>query len=81
LTFWFNGAKLLISQQWRTLTVLADNLSTGEGIATKKTWDTNSGGQQEEQTTNSECEDPLQLQDMWSREELANSGSYFPKSV
>lgn len=66
---------LLVSEQRRSLAILADNLSAREGIAAQKSRHADSERKEEQDTTDGESEDPLQLQDGQLAKELADTGS------
>lgn len=66
---------LLVSEQRSTLAVLIDNLSTGEQlITTNKTGKSDKGGQNKEETTDGESEDPLESGKVGKH--LTDSGGY-----
>jgi hypothetical protein len=67
-------SELLIGQQGRTLTILADNLATGEGVASKKTRHADRKREDEQEATDGEGEDPLELEEVRACEELADAG-------
>jgi hypothetical protein len=67
-------SKLLIGQQGRTLTVLADNLTTGEGIATQESRHADRKREDEQKTADGESEDPLELEEVRACKELADAG-------
>jgi len=66
--------RLVISQQRCPLPILADDLATRERIASKQTGHADSKREQEEQTTNCESKDPLELEQMRAGKELSNAG-------
>jgi hypothetical protein len=68
--------RLIISQQWCTLAILANNLATWEWFAaSKNSWNTHGKREDEEQSTDDEGKDPLELENMWACQELANCSS------
>lgn len=64
---------LVIRQQRRPLTVLIDNLASWEGITAKKTRNTHRKRDDEEQGTDGEGEDPLELEEMRLSCDLADT--------
>jgi hypothetical protein len=66
----------IISQQWRPLTILADDLTPREWIATQKSWKTNRRSNHEKQAANREGKDPLELEEVGFGQELAYTGRY-----
>ena len=66
--------RLLVCQQRRPLAIFIDNLSTWERIASKQSRYADSQRKKEQQTANCESEDPLELEEMRFRQELADAG-------
>ena len=64
--------RLLVSKQRSTLAILLNDLAALEGVIAE----TDRNGGNEQDTTDREGEDPLELKDRYLGEELANSGSY-----
>jgi len=69
---------LLVSEQRSPLAIFADDLSSREGVTAKQSRNANSQAQDEEQPTNRERKDPLQLQDRKFAQELTNTSGCTP---
>jgi hypothetical protein len=67
--------RLLVSKQRSTLAVLLNDLAALEGITAEKTGNTDRKREDEQDSTDREGEDPLELKDRYLGEELAHSSS------
>jgi hypothetical protein len=70
----FFDHRLVIGQQGCSLSILADDLATREGITSQQARHAYSEREQEEKTANGESEDPLKLEEMRASKELSNAG-------
>lgn len=68
-----NQQSLFVGKQRSAFTVLLDDLSTLEGITAKETRDPNGEGQNEQEATDGESEDPLELENGNFGEELTDA--------
>jgi hypothetical protein len=67
--------RLLVSKQRSTLAILLNDLAALEGVTAEKTRNTDRKREDEQNSTDREGKDPLELKDRYLRKELANSGS------
>lgn len=66
--------RLLVGKQRSTLAILLNDLAALEGITAEKTRNADRQREDEQDTTDREGEDPLELKDRYLGEELAHSG-------